>query len=174
MSNFMLDSTIFVFNLTSLLLIRFRILNCSMLSIDRSAASQFINMLLNSRSSYLESVIEMKLKSNNSLMKAIMMLQFFEINRCLKVWFESKLIAISNLMFCNSSNEIKNNSFDSNSIRSALVKFVDEIAEMIAEMLAKMIIENSSKYWIISSWSSFSSMFSYSKMYWWRRLLFLN
>jgi N12 class adenine-specific DNA methylase len=54
------------------------------------------------------------------------------------------------------------------------VKFVDEIAEMIAEMLAKMIIENSSKYWIISSWSSFSSMFSYSKMYWWRRLLFLN
>jgi hypothetical protein len=49
-------------------------------------------------------------------------------------------------MFCNSSNEIKNNSFDSNSIRSALVKFVDEIAEMIAEMLAKMIIENSSKY----------------------------
>jgi hypothetical protein len=52
--------------------------------------------------------------------------------------------------------------------------FVDEIAEMIAEVLAEMIIENSLKYWIISSWSSFSSTFSYSQMYWWRRLLFLN
>jgi hypothetical protein len=49
-------------------------------------------------------------------------------------------------MFCNSSTEIKNNSLDSNSIKSALM-FVDEIAEMIAEMLAEMmLIENSSKY----------------------------
>jgi hypothetical protein len=49
-------------------------------------------------------------------------------------------------MFCNSSTEIKNSSFDSNSIKSALVKFVDEIAEIIAEMLAEELIENSSKY----------------------------
>jgi hypothetical protein len=49
-------------------------------------------------------------------------------------------------MFSNSSNDVKNSSSDSNSIRSALVIFVDEIAEMIAEMLAKMIIENFSKY----------------------------
>jgi hypothetical protein len=51
-------------------------------------------------------------------------------------------------MFCNSSNDVKNSSFDSNSIRSALVEFVDEIAEIIAEMLAEMmlLIENSSKY----------------------------
>jgi hypothetical protein len=50
-------------------------------------------------------------------------------------------------MFCNSSNDVKNSSLDSNSIKSALM-FVDEIAEMIAEMLAEMIlfIENSSKY----------------------------
>jgi hypothetical protein len=51
-------------------------------------------------------------------------------------------------MFCNSPNEIKNSSFDSNSIKSALVIFVDEIAEMIAEVLAAemMLSENSSKY----------------------------
>jgi hypothetical protein len=50
-------------------------------------------------------------------------------------------------MFCNSSNEIKNSSFDSNSIKSALVIFVDETAKMIAEMIAKMmLIKNSSKY----------------------------
>jgi hypothetical protein len=53
--------------------------------------------------------------------------------------------------------------------------FVDETAEMIAEMIAEMMfIENSLKYWIISSWSSFSSVLSYSQMYWWRRLLSLN
>jgi hypothetical protein len=45
-------------------------------------------------------------------------------------------------MLCNSSNDVKNSSFDSNSIKSASV-FVDEIAEMLAEM---MLIENSSKY----------------------------
>jgi hypothetical protein len=50
-------------------------------------------------------------------------------------------------MFCNSSNVVKNSSFDSNSIKSALVIFVDETAEMIAEMIAEMmLIENSSKY----------------------------
>jgi hypothetical protein len=56
------------------------------------------------------------------------------------------------------------------------VKFVDKIAEMIAEVLAEELIENSSKYWIISSWSSISSssVLSYSQIYWWRRLLFLN
>jgi hypothetical protein len=36
--------------------------------------------------------------------------------------------------------------FDSNSIKRALMIFVDEIAEMIAEVLAEMIIENSLKY----------------------------
>jgi hypothetical protein len=70
-SNLMFDSTVCVFNLTSLLLIRFRILNCSMSSVDKSAVSQFINMFLNSWSSYLESVIEIKLKSNDSLMRVI-------------------------------------------------------------------------------------------------------
>jgi hypothetical protein len=51
-------------------------------------------------------------------------------------------------MFCNSSNDVKNSSFDSNSIKSALMIFVNEIAEMIAEMLAAemMLIENFSKY----------------------------
>jgi hypothetical protein len=50
-------------------------------------------------------------------------------------------------MFCNSSNDVKNSSFDSNSIKSALVKFVDEISEIVAEMLAEMmLIENSLKY----------------------------
>jgi hypothetical protein len=53
-------------------------------------------------------------------------------------------------MFCNSSNDVKNSSFESNSIKNALIIFVNEIAKMIAEMLAKMIaemlIENSSKY----------------------------
>jgi hypothetical protein len=49
-------------------------------------------------------------------------------------------------MFCNSSHDVKNSSFVSNSIESALV-FVDEIAEVIAEMLAEvMLIENFSKY----------------------------
>jgi hypothetical protein len=50
-------------------------------------------------------------------------------------------------MFCNSSNDVKNRSFDSNSIKSALVIFVDETAEVIAEMLAEMmLIEKFSKY----------------------------
>ncbi len=171
MLNLMFDSTVFVFNLT-LLLIRSKALNCSMFSIDRSAASQFINVLLNSRSSYRESVVEIKL--NDSLMRVVMMMQFFEIKRCLNVWFVNKLM--TNSMFCNSSTEIKNSSIDSNSIKNALM-FVDEIAEMIAKVLAKvMLIENSLKYWIISSWSSFSSfsVFLYSQIYWWRRLLFLN
>jgi hypothetical protein len=43
--------------------------------------------------------------------------------------------------------------------------FVDKVAEMITEMLAEKLIENFSKYWIISSWSSSSSVLSYSKMY---------
>ncbi len=171
-SNLMLDSTVFWSITTSL--IRCRALNCSMSPIDRSAASQFTSMSLNSRSSYLESVIEIKLKS--SLMKILMMMQFFEIKRCLNVRFASKLVVVSNSMFCNSSTVIKNSSIDSNSIKSALVKFVDKIAEMIAEVLAEELIENSSKYWIISSWSSISSssVLSYSQIYWWRRLLFLN
>jgi hypothetical protein len=114
-SNLMFDSIVFVFNLTSLLLIRFRILNCSMSFVDRFAVQHFINMLLNSWSSYLESMIEIKLKS--SLMRIIIIMQFFEIKRCLKAWFESKLIIISNSMFCNSSNEIKNSSFNSNSLK---------------------------------------------------------
>ncbi len=143
MPNLMLDSTVFVFNLTSLL-IRSRTLNCSMSSIDRSAASQFISMSLNSRSSYRESAVEIKLK--NSLMKMMMMMQFFEIKQCLNVRFVSELM--TNSMFCNSSTEIKNSSLDSNSIKNALV-FVDEIAEVLAEV---MFIKNSSKYWIISSW----------------------
>jgi hypothetical protein len=174
-SNFKFNSTVCAFNLTSLMLIRVKVLNCSMLSVDKSAVSQFINMLLNSWSSYLESMIEIKLK--NSLMKTIMMMQFFEIKRCLKAWFESKLIVVWNSMFCNSSNEIKNSSFDSNSIKNALMIFVDEIERVIAETIADaemMFIENSSKYWIISSWSSFSSVLSYSSMYWVIRLLFLN
>jgi hypothetical protein len=49
-------------------------------------------------------------------------------------------------MFCNSSNDVKNSSFDSNSIKSALMKFVDEAAEVVAEMLAEELIENFSKY----------------------------
>jgi hypothetical protein len=149
MSNLMLDSIVFVFRVTSLM--RCRALNCSMLSVDRSAVSQFINILLNSWSSYLESMIEIKLKSNDSLMRIVIVMQFFEIRRCLKIWFESKLVVVSDSMFCNSSNDVKNSSFDSNSIKSALVIFVDEVAEMIAEMLAAeiMLIENSSKYWII-------------------------
>jgi hypothetical protein len=52
--------------------------------------------------------------------------------------------------------------------------FVDEVAEMIVKILAEKLIENFSKYWIILSWSSFSSVLSYSQMYWWRRLLSLN
>jgi hypothetical protein len=48
-------------------------------------------------------------------------------------------------MFCNSSNDVKNSSFDSNSIRSALM-FVDEVAEMIVKILAEKLIENFSKY----------------------------
>ncbi len=72
------------------------------------------------------------------------MMQFFEIKRCLNARFVNELM--TNSMFCNSSTEIKNSSFDSNSIKSALVKFVDEIAEIIAEMLAEELIENSSKY----------------------------
>ncbi len=140
MSNLMLDSIVDLSNLTSLLS-RCKALNCSMSSIDLSAASQFTSMLLNSQSSYLESVVEMKLKSNDSLMRAVMMMQFFEIRRCLNARFVSELV--TNSMFCNSSTEIKNSSFDSNSIKSALVKSVDETAEVLAEM---MLIENSSKY----------------------------
>jgi hypothetical protein len=52
-------------------------------------------------------------------------------------------------MFCNSLNEIKNSSFDSNSIKSALMIFVDEIVRVIAEMIADaemMLTENFSKY----------------------------
>jgi hypothetical protein len=109
-----------------------------MSSIDRSAASQFISMSLNSRSSYRESAVEIKLK--NSLMKMMMMMQFFEIKQCLNVRFVSELM--TNSMFCNSSTEIKNSSLDSNSIKNALV-FVDEIAEVLAEV---MFIKNSSKY----------------------------
>jgi hypothetical protein len=163
MSNFMLDSIVFWFSTTSL--IRCRTLNCSISSIDRSAASQFIKMSSNSRSSYRELVVKIKLK--NLLMKMIMMMQFFEIKRCLNVWFVNELM--TNSMFCNSSNDVKNSSFDSNLIKSVLV-FVDKIAEM----MVKMLIENFSKYWIISSWSSFSSVLSYSQIYWWRRLLSLN
>ncbi len=96
MPKLILDSTVFVFNLnlTSLLLIRSRALNCSMFSIDCSAASQFISMFLNSQSSYRASVVEIKL--NDSLMKIIMMIQFFEIKRCLNVWFSSKLMIMPN------------------------------------------------------------------------------
>jgi hypothetical protein len=167
MSNFIANSIVDLFNLTSLLS-RWSALNCSMFSIDRSAASQFISMFLNFRSSYRESVVEIKL--NDSLMKIVMMMQFFAKRRCSNVWFASKLVIMSNSMLCNSSNDVKNSSFDSNSIKNALVKFVDEIAEMIAEMF----IENFSKYWIISSWSSFSSVLSNSQIYWFRRLLSLN
>jgi hypothetical protein len=117
-SNLMFDLIVFVFNLT-LLIIRFKVLNCSMSFIDKSAVSQFINMFLNSLSSYLEFVIDVKL--NDSLMKIIMIMQFFEIKRCLNVWFESKLMITLNSMFCNSSNIIKNSLFDSNSIKSALI-----------------------------------------------------
>ncbi len=163
MSNLIANSIVDLFNLTSLLS-RWSALNCSMFSIDRSAASQFTSMLLNSRSSYLESVIEMKLKSNDSLMRAIMMMQFFEIKRCLNARFADKLVIMSNSMYCNSSNDVKNSSLDSNSVKSALM-FVDKVAEMITEMLAEKLIENFSKYWIISSWSSSSSVLSYSKMY---------
>jgi hypothetical protein len=74
-SNLMFKSIVFVFNLTSSL-IRFRILNCSISSVDKFAVSQFINMLLNSWSSYLESMIEIKLKS--SLIEIVIVMQFFE------------------------------------------------------------------------------------------------
>jgi hypothetical protein len=159
-SNLILDSIVFWFSATSL--IRCRTLNCSMLSIDRSAVSQFTSMLLNSQSLYRESVVEIKL--NDSLMRIVMMMQFFEIKRCLNARFVNELMTHS--MFCNSSTEIKNSSFDSNSIKSALM-FFDEVAEMIVEMLAEMmLIECFSKYWIISSWSLFSSVFSYLQIYW--------
>jgi hypothetical protein len=48
-------------------------------------------------------------------------------------------------MYCNSSNDVKNSSLDSNSVKSALM-FVDKVAEMITEMLAEKLIENFSKY----------------------------
>ncbi len=141
MSNLMFDPAVFVFNLTSLL-IRSRALNCSMPSVDRSAASQFTSMFLNSRSSYRESVVEVKL--NGSLMRVIMVMQSFEIRRCLNARSASELVTDS--VCCNSPTEVKNSSVDSNSVKSALVIFVDEAAEMIAEVLAEKLIENSSKY----------------------------
>ncbi len=92
-SNLMFNSTVFVFNLTSLL-IRFRTLNCFMSSVDNSAASQFINMSLNSWSSYLDSIVEIKLKSSS--IKTVMIMQFSAIKRCLNFWLTSKLMIMSN------------------------------------------------------------------------------
>jgi hypothetical protein len=67
-------------------------------------------------------------------MKALIM--SFEISRCSNVLFASELMM--NSMFCNSSSDVKNSSFDSNSI-SLASSIIDEI-----EL-------RSSKYWIASS-----------------------
>ncbi len=139
-------STVNWFNLIELFSLC-KVVNWSISAVDRFAASQFINMLLNSRSSYLDSMIETKMKSNDSLMKILMM--FFEINRCSNVLSASKLVIKTNSTLLIESNDVKNSSIDSNSINLAS-SIIDEI-----EL-------NSSKYWI--AFSLFESLIMFLKL----------
>ncbi len=74
---------------------------------------------------------------------------FFEISRCSNVLFANSLIM--NSMFCNSSSDVKNSSFDSNSI-SLASSITDEIELRSSEIELK-----SSKYWVVSSSSESST-----------------
>jgi hypothetical protein len=153
MSNWIFDSTVDWFNLIESFNLC-RTVNCSISAMNLFAASQFINMSLNSRSSYLDSMIEIKMKSNDSLMKALVM--FFEISRCLNVLFASNLMIKTNSTLLIESNDVKNSSFDSNSINLAS-SIIDEI---------KL---RSSKYWIAFSSSESSIMSSKSAIYCFKR-----
>ncbi len=68
---------------------------------------------------------------NDSLIKTTFVM-FFEISRCLNALFANELMKkltnelLMNSMFCNSSNDVKNSSFDLNSI-SLVSSIVDEI-----------------------------------------------
>jgi hypothetical protein len=146
MSNWIFDSTIDLFNwIESFNLCR--TVNCSISTVDRFAASQFISMSLNSRSSYLDSMIEIKVKSNDSLMKKLMM--FFEMSRCSNVLFANELMI--NSMFRNSSNDVKINSFN------------------LASSINDEIKLKSFKYWVASSSSESSIMSSKSAIYCFKR-----
>ncbi len=142
MSNWIFDLIVDCSNLIELFSLC-RTVNWLISAVDRLAISQSINMLLNSRSSYLDSMIEIKVKSKDSLMRALVV--FFEISRCSNVLFASKLMM--NSMFCNLSSDVKNSSFYSNSI-SLASSITDEI-----EL-------RSSKYWIVFSSSESSIMSS--------------
>ncbi len=95
------------------------------------------------------------------------MISFFEIRRCANVLFESVLVMNSTSSIW--SIEVKNSLSDLKSFRNTLMR---SVFSAVTEMLSVI----SSKYWIISSWTSFFSFSSssYFRTYWRKRLMFLN
>ncbi len=135
---------LFLFNNNEDLLIRCRIVNCSISSEKKFIASWLINIFLNSRSSYLDAIKTMWIY-NIETIKTIVL--FFEMNLCLNVLSTNMLIIVVNVsMSFIDSTKMKN------VLNSLLISMTNSSIEIFFCEASSMI--NSLKYWAMNSFMS--------------------
>jgi hypothetical protein len=159
---------LFLFKISVVLLIRCRIVNCSMFSDEKVVASWSINMSLNSRSSYLDAVKTLYVYDIEA-MKVVML--FVETSLCLNVLSASMLMIV--IIVFTSFNESTKMRNDSDSLFSSMTNSLDKALSI--EMFsndASVSMFNFSKNWAMKSsfWFSFHSTINCFKRRWnsWR------
>jgi hypothetical protein len=146
-----------------ILLIRCKVVNCSMFFKNKFVTSWSINIFLNSRSSYLDAIKTLYVYDIETTKTVIL---FIELNLCLNVLLTIMLmIVIIVFKSFNESTKMKN---DFNSLSNLMI---NSLIETLSNKTS-MSMFNFSKNWIMKSfsWLSFHSMINCFKRHWnlWR------